>query len=424
MFIFLIFLILLIIGVPIGFSLVVSSVVFILHTGGLELMSMAAQRIYSGLTGFTLLAIPFFLFAGLLMNTGGVSRRIFNFASALVGHITGGLGHVKVLASMIFAGMSGSAVADAAGLGAIEIQAMKDEGFDPGFSAAITAASSTIGPVIPPSIPMVLFAGLTGTSVGRMFLGGIVPGLIMGFGMILVVYFTAKKRKYPVRPKASFRQVVHAFLDALPSLMMPVILLVGIFGGFFTPTEAAAVASIYAFILGAVVYKEIKPKDLLSMLKETLRGTIQVMSVIGPAALFGWLLAYQKVPEAIIETLLTLTQNKWIILLMIQAICLVLGCFMEGLSILVLTIPVIMPLANTYGIDLVHLGVIMTLNTMVGVITPPVGMCLYPAASLAKIPLHVLIKEIWVYIIALIIILVILALVPPLVTFVPTFFMG
>ncbi len=424
MLIILLFIVLLALGAPVFVAMVLASVAYILQTGNLTLFTMAAQRMYASVNSFTLLAIPFFIFAGLLMNMAGVSRRLFSFANALVGHITGGLGHVNVVASMFFAGMSGSAVADAAGLGTIEIKAMKDAGFDDGFSGAITAASSTIGPIIPPSIPMVLFGGLTSVSVGKLFLGGFIPGLLMGFSLMLMVYFIAKRRNYPVSPKASGKEIWKAFLDALPSLLMPAIILGGILSGFFTPTEAASVACAYALFLGICVYKEITRENLWLMLLETIKNTAQVMAIIAAAGLFGWIMTYQGVPAAIIETICGMTESRVVVLLLINVILLILGCFMEGNAVLILTVPIMVPIAQQFGIDLVHLGVVMCLNVMLGTITPPVGMCLYPVCTLGNITLGVLIKEIIPFLIALIAALLIVTFLSSLTMTLPTLLMG
>jgi len=379
---------------------------------------------YASVNSFTLLAIPLFIFAGLLMNMSGVSKRLFDYANTLVGHITGGLGHVNVVASMFFAGMSGSAVADAAGLGAIEMKAMKDAGFDDGFSGAVTAASSTIGPIIPPSIPMVLFGGLTSVSVGRLFLGGFIPGLVMGFSLMLIVYFVAKKRNYPVSPKATFKEHWRAFLDALPSLIMPVIILGGILSGMFTPTEAATVACLYALALGVFLYKEIDLRKLWILLRETMRNTAQVMAIIAAAGLFGWVMTYQGIPAAIIKSIIGFTDNKYVVLLIINIVLLMLGCFMEGNAILILTVPIMVPIAKEFGIDLVHLGVIMCLNTMIGTVTPPLGMCLYPVMTLGNLTMGQLVKEIIPFLIILIVALLLVTYISPLATFLPTLLMG
>ena len=419
-----IFIVLLALGAPIFVAMLAASFAWILQTGNLSLFTMGAQRMYASVNSFTLLAIPLFIFAGLLMNMSGVSKRLFDYANTLIGHITGGLGHVNVVASMFFAGMSGSAVADAAGLGAIEMKAMKDAGFDDGFSGAVTAASSTIGPIIPPSIPMVLFGGLTSVSVGRLFLGGFIPGLVMGFSLMLIVYFVAKKRNYPVSPKATFKEHWRAFLDALPSLIMPVIILGGILSGMFTPTEAATVACLYALALGVFLYKEIDLRKLWILLRETMRNTAQVMAIIAAAGLFGWVMTYQGIPAAIIKSIIGFTDNKYVVLLIINIVLLILGCFMEGNAILILTVPIMVPIAKEFGIDLVHLGVIMCLNTMIGTVTPPVGMCLYPVMTLGNLTMGQMVKEIIPFLIILIVALLLVTYISPLATFLPTLLMG
>ncbi len=420
----LVFLALLAIGTPIFAAMVLASVAYVLNTGNLSLFVMAAQRMFASVNSFTLLAVPFFVFAGLVMNMSGISKRLFEFANALVGHLTGGLGHVNVLASMIFAGMSGSAVADAAGLGAIEIKAMKEAGFDSDFSGAVTAASSTIGPIIPPSIPMVLFSGLTSVSAGRLFLGGFVPGVLMGLGLMVVVYVIAKKRNYPVSPKASAREMWHAFLAALPPLLMPAIILGGILTGFFTPTEAAAVACLYAVLLGIFLYREVTPTVLLRELREGMRNTAQVMAIIAAAGFFGWLVTFQGIPAMLIELLVSFTDSRLVVLMLINLVCLVLGCFMEGNAILILTVPIMVPIAQRFGIDLVHLGVIMCLNIMIGTVTPPVGVCLYPVCTLGNVKLQALVKALVPFLIMLVVVLLVVTFVDPLVLFLPTMLFG
>ncbi len=424
MLMFLIFLILMVLGVPIFASMVIASAFYVIQSGNYSLVVMGAQRMFASVNSFTLLAIPFFVFAGLVMNMSGVSRRIFDFASSLVGHKTGGLGHVNILASMLFAGMSGSAVADAAGLGAIEMKAMHDAGFDDDFSGAVTAASSTIGPVIPPSIPMVLFSGLTSVSAGRLFLGGFIPGVLMGLALMVVVYLVAKKRHYPVSPKATGKQIWKAFLQGIPPLLMPIIILGGILSGFFTPTEAAAVACLYALVLGIFVYRELDHKALVHLLKEAMRNTAQVMAIIAAAGFFGWLVTFQGVPAKIIALICGATESKIVVLLLIDLIILILGCFLEGNAILILTVPIMVPIANQFGIDLVHLGVIMCLADMMGTITPPVGMCLYPVCTLGNLKMQNLIKELTPFFLILVVVLLLVTVFEPLATFLPNALMG
>jgi tripartite ATP-independent transporter DctM subunit len=342
----------------------------------------------------------------------------------MVGHIKGGLGHVNVVNSMIFAGMSGAAVADAAGIGMVELEAMTKAGFDRRFSAAVTAASSTIGPVIPPSIPFVIFGSITGTSVGRLFLGGFVPGFIMGIAMMITVYIISDRRGYPRERRATFRQFVASGLNAWSAMLCPVIIIGGIMLGIFTPTEASVVAVIYAIIVTLVVYKEISIRDLPRILWETLEHTIRVMFIISAAGIFGWLLIHQKVPDAVVKSLMSLSKNPWVILLIINIILLILGCFMEGISIMLLTIPVFMPLIIKIGIDPVHFGVLMTLNLMIGLLTPPVGMVLYAVSSVGKIPLWELASELKWYIVALMVSLGLITYIPGLVTWLPNLLMG
>ncbi|MBI2455215.1 MAG: TRAP transporter large permease [candidate division NC10 bacterium] len=411
-------------GLPIAVSMGLTAILTFLALGEPGLLSMVPQRMYAGTTGFPLLAIPFFILAGNLMNTGGMTQRIFRFAQCLVGHIKGGLGHVNVVGSMIFAGMSGSAVADAAGLGMVEIQAMLKAGYDRRFSAAVTAASSTIGPIIPPSIPFVIFGSMTGTSVGRLFLGGFLPGLVMGLALMITVYIVAEQRGYPRERRATLRELLDSGLDGAAALGAPVIIIGGILAGIFTPTEAAVVACIYALILGLVVYREIRVADLPRIFWETLEHTIRVMFIISAASLFGWLLIQQRIPTMIVEGLMTLTGQPWIILLIINGILLILGCFMEGIAVMLLTIPVFMPLVARVGVDPVHFGVLMTLNLMIGLLTPPVGMCLYAVSSISQVPLWPLARELWPYIAALLVSLALITYIPGLVLWIPNLLMG
>ncbi|MEK6717126.1 MAG: TRAP transporter large permease [candidate division NC10 bacterium] len=415
---------LMLLGLPIAVSMGLTAILTFLALGEPGLLSMVPQRMYAGTTGFPLLAIPFFILAGNLMNAGGMTHRIFRFAQCLVGHIKGGLGHVNVVGSMIFAGMSGSAVADAAGLGMVEIQAMLKAGYDRRFSAAVTAASSTIGPIIPPSIPFVIFGSMTGTSVGRLFLGGFLPGLVMGLALMITVYIVAEQRGYPRERRATLRELLDSSLDGAAALGAPVIIIGGILAGIFTPTEAAVVACIYALILGLVVYREIGLADLPRILWETLEHTIRVMFIISAASLFGWVLIQQRIPTMIVEGLMALTGQRWVLLLIINGILLILGCFMEGIAIMLLTIPVFMPLVARVGVDPVHFGVMMTLNLMIGLLTPPVGMCLYAVSSISQVPLWPLARELWPYIAALLVSLALITYIPGLVLWIPNLLMG
>jgi tripartite ATP-independent transporter DctM subunit len=414
----------LILGLPIAVSLGLTAVLAFVFMGEGFVLPMVAQRMYSATTGFTLLAIPFFILAGNLMNTGGITKRVFRFALALVGHFRGGLGHVNVVSSMIFSGMSGAAVADAAGLGLVEMEAMTKSGYDRRFSAAITAASSTIGPVVPPSIPFVIYGSITGVSVGKLFLAGCLPGVLMGLSMMVAVYFVSKRRNYPREQRASLKELLISFKEACLALGTPVIIIGGILGGIFTPTEAAVVASIYALLLGLVVYKELNLRDLPRIFWDSLMHTVRVMFIIAAAGFFGWFMIHQRIPEQVITGLTALTSIPWILMLVIVLILLVLGCFLEGIAVLVITIPVFMPLIERYGVDPVQFGVIMILCSMLGLLTPPVGMSLYAVSSISKVPIGPLTREMWPYLLGIFFVLLIMTYIPRLSQWLPNFFMG
>lgn len=415
---------LILLGVPIAVSMGLTATLFYMLLGQFDTLTMVPARMYSTTTGFTLLAIPFFVFVGVLMNTGGMTTRMFRFAQALVGHIKGGLAHVSVISSMIFAGMTGAAVAEAAGLGMVELKAMTEAGFDRRFSAAVTASAATIGPVIPPSIPFVIYGSMTGTSVGRLFLGGFIPGLVMGLALMLTVYVISDRRRYPRGGRASWREILRGSLECWSALLCPAIIIGGILAGIFTPTEASVVASIYALVITMLVYREITFRDLPRILWETLQHTIRVMFIISAAGIFGWLLIQQRVPDTVIAGLTALSGKRWVILLIINIILLVLGCFMEGISIMLLTIPIFVPLIQHIGIDPVHFGVVMTLNLMIGLLTPPVGMVLYTVSTVGNVPLWELARELKWYIVALMVSLVLITYIPWLTMFVPDLLMA
>lgn len=414
----------LLLGVPIAISMGLTAVLTFIFMGEGFVLPMVAQRMYSSTTAFTLLAIPFFILAGNLMNTGGITRRVFGFALALVGHLRGGLGHVNVVSSMIFSGMSGAAVADAAGLGMVELEAMTKSGYDRRFSAAITAASSTIGPVVPPSIPFVIYGSITGVSVGKLFLAGCTPGVLMGVAMMVAVYFVSRRRNYPKEAVASFKELISTGKEASLALGTPVIIIGGILGGIFTPTEAAVVASVYALFLGLVIYRELTIQDLPRVLWDTLVHTIRVMFIISAAGFFGWLLIHQRIPDQVITGLTALTSIRWVLLLIIIFILLVLGCFLEGIAVLVITIPVFMPLIERYGIDPVQFGVIMILCSMLGLLTPPVGMSLYAVSSISGVSIGALTREMWPYLLGIFVVLLIMSFIPQMSLWLPSLLMG
>ena len=399
-------------GVPIFAAMGLTAAGTFILLGESFVLPMMAQRMYVATTGFTLLAIPFFILAGNLMNYGGITQRVFDFARALVGHVRGGLGHVNVVSSMIFSGMSGAAVADAAGLGLVEMEAMTKAGYDRPFSAAITAASSTIGPVIPPSIAFVIYGSITGVSIVKLFMAGFVPGILMGAALMIAVYFVAKKRNYPRDPAPSLDRLWTTFRKSLAALLMPVIIIGGILGGVFTPTEAAVVACLYAFIIGGFWYREFDFKDVPEIVWISVKQSVRVLFIIATAGFFGWLMVHQSIPEQVIVGLTTVTSIKWIMMLVIVLILIVLGCFLEGIAVLVITVPVFMPLIERFGVDPIQFGVIMILCSMIGLLTPPVGMSLYAVASISHVPVGKLTRELAPYLLGIFVVTLLITYIP------------
>ena len=377
------FSLLLALRVPIAFSLGIVSLGFLIGRG--EVLLAVSQRMSAAADSFPLLAIPFYILMGKLVNEAGLTDKIFGFAQALVGHIRGGLAHVNILNSMIFAGMSGAAVADVGGMGAMEIKAMTDNGYDVDFSAAVTAASSTIAPIIPPSIAMVVYGVLASTSIGALFLGGFVPGVLMGLFMMAYSYVVAIRRNYPLQPRAHLGELWRAFRLSIPGLLTPTILLGGIGLGIFTPTEAAVVAVFYTLLLGVLVYRRLGIPDLLRMLRETVDMTAVVVFVMTTASLFSWIMAREQVPQRFAEFVSSTTTSPVMVLLLINILGLIMGCFFDGISILVIVVPIFLPILDQMGIDRVHFGVMFVLNTVIGLITPPVGVVLYATTEVAKI---------------------------------------
>jgi tripartite ATP-independent transporter DctM subunit len=407
-------------GMPIAVALAVVAAGTMLVTTGPDLLVIFIQRAYAATTSFPLLAIPFFILAGNLMNVGGTTARIFAVAKMVIGQVRGGLAHVNVLASMIFAGMSGSAVADAAGLGVIEIRAMIDDGYTPRYAATITAVSSTIGPIIPPSIPFVIFGSLANVSVGALFLGGLIPGLMVGAGLMVAIAFEARRRQLPrSAPRGPWRQVLGALLQAAPALMLPPLILVVIFSGIATPTEAAVVAAGAAFLLGRFLYRELRFADLPQLLWETGRQTAQVMIIIAMSAPFGWVLIQQQVPNAVLTALLGLSTEPWVILLIVNLVLLLLGMFLETIAVMIIAYPILAPVMAAIGVDPVHFGVIIVLNMMIGLVTPPVGLCLYVVSGIAKVPIAEIGREAAPYLLALIVALALVTYVPAFSTWLP-----
>ena len=411
-----------VIGTPIGYTILIASLVY-LGIAGMDL-ALAGEKILQGLfNSFILLSVPLFIVAANIMNAGTISDRLLNFCIAMVGRFRGGLGHVNVLASLIFSGMSGSAVADAAGIGKIIIGMMTKEGrFSRGYAAAITAASATIGPIIPPSIPMVLYALVSNTSIGALFLAGIVPGLIMGSVLMVMNYIIATRRGFATEEPVPLRQVPKTTFQAFPALLMPVILLYGIYGGVTTPTEAAAVAAFYALVLAGVFYRALSLKKLYSVLVESARASAAVGVVIGGALILNFIVLTENIPAIMSGFLTDLDVHPLVFLFGVNVLVLLLGCVLDATTIILVIIPLLIPAARALGIDLVHFGVLVVVNSMIGLITPPYGILLFVINAVTGIPLREIIVEIWGFLAVLILALVIMILSPGLVLWLPRLF--
>lgn len=411
------FLVLMICGVPIAFSLSTSAIVTALATGEFQPFAIV-HRMIGNSSSYTLLAIPFFILAAKLMNSGGITDKIFRFCSAIVGWIPGGLGHANVVASIVFSGMSGSAVADAGGLGQIEVDAMVEQGFDPDFSAAVTAASATIGPIIPPSIPMVVYGMMTEVPVGTLFIAGFGPGLLLAVATSILVFIIAKKRNYPTQP-FNARELWVSFKEAFLSLLTPIIIIGGIWTGVFSPTEAACVATVYAFFLAVILYHGMSLKDIYVALRQTVADGAGILLIVCGAAAFSWLVTMMGMTNALSQMLTSLTDNKYIMLLILNIAFLIIGMFMEALAVMTITVPFLIPLMASFNINPVHLGVVLVLNLMIGLCTPPVGTSLFICAKTAKISIEQMYKAILPFLVPLLIVLFMITYIEPLVTFLP-----
>ena len=406
------------IGTPIAWSMLFASGAYMVLGPGIPLHGMV-QRMIGGIDTFPLLAIPFFILAGNLMNTGGITDRLLTFARTLVGHITGGLAHVAVVGNMIMAGMSGSGVADAAGTGSVLLPAMERAGYGRGFTAAIVGAASTIGPIIPPSLPFVIYGSIANASIGRLLLAGAIPGILMGIMLMIFVCIIARRRGYPSEARATWPELGRATLRALPPLGMPVIILGGIIGGIMTPTEAASAGAAYAFILGFFVYKELSVRDLGKVIRDSALSTAAIAIIISAAQPFGWVLTLVQAPQSLFAFFQTLQLSQWQLYAVLNIIFLIVGCFMEGIAVLVMAIPVILPLIQQAGIDPVHFGVVYTVNSMIGTITPPVGMIMYVVCALGKVSIQEFTREVWPFLIALTLALALVTYIPWLAMWLP-----
>ena len=410
------FVLLLVIGVPISISIGASAVLGCLSLG--YPLVVIGQKMVSGIDSFLLIAVPLFILAGNLMNAGKITEKIFYTAKELVGWIPGGLGHANVVASIIFAGMSGSAVADAGGLGAIEMEAMKKNGYDEDFAGAVTAASSVIGPIFPPSIPLIIYGSVASVSVDQLFMGGVVPGLLMGvLLMVMVLYFAIVRRyeRHPFRLRALIRQ----FLGSIPALITPVIILCGFVVGWFTPTEASSIAVIYSLLIALFLYRTLDWKSFKKCLKDSAISSANTLFIIGTSTLFTYVMAMEGISRQFADVILGISSNPNVVLLVINVLLLVLGMVMEPGAILTLMLPVLLPIANGLGLDLVHFGVMVVLNLMIGQVTPPFGVCLFVISDVNKLKLERLYRSILPFLVPLILTLILVTYIPGIVTALP-----
>ena len=419
---FLSFVALLFLGVPVAFSLGLSSLIYLVGSG-IPLV-VIPQRMFAGINSFTLLCVPGFILAGNLMNQGGISDRIVRFSNALVGHIRGGLAQGNVVASMVFAGVSGTAVADVSSLGAILIPAMHRDGYDMDFSCALTASSACLGPIIPPSMPMIIAGTLTGLSVGKLFLAGAIPGLLIGFIMMGVTYWLSVKRGYPKYPKPTWKVFWSEFFGGIWALLMVVIIFAGILGGWFSPTEASVVACLYALFVGIFVYKDLRVRDVPRVLKESAVMSAGILTLVAFANVLGWILASERIPQLIARAMLSFTQNRFLIILIINIFLLFVGMFMETIAALMTLFPTLLAVLTQVGVDPIQAAMICVLNLVIGLITPPVGVCLFVASSIGKISISRIARANTLYLLSCLFVLMLVSYVPVLSTWLPSFLMN
>ena len=415
------FVALLVIGVPISISIGASAVLGCMSLG--YNMVVIGQKMVSGIDSFLLIAVPLFILAGNLMNASKLTKKMFDTAKELVGWIPGGLAHANVVASIIFAGMSGSAVADAGGLGAIEMEAMTTNGYDKEFSGAVTAASSVIGPIFPPSIPLIIYGSVASVQVERLFMGGVIPGLLMGVLLMVMILFFAIIRKYE-RHSFNLVRFIKQFLYSIPALGSPLIILSGFTLGWFTPTEASSIAVIYSLLVALLVYRSLGWKDFLKCLKDSAISSANTLFIIGTATLFTYVMAMEGISRQMADFILSVSSNPNVVLLVINVLLLLLGMVMEPGAILTLMLPVLLPIANGLGLNLVHFGVMVVLNLMIGQVTPPFGVCLFVISDVNKVKLETLYKSILPFLIPLIATLALVTYLPGIVTWLPNLLLG
>ncbi|MEA4932641.1 MAG: TRAP transporter large permease [Lawsonibacter sp.] len=408
-------------GAPIYMALLSSGIAYCFIHGNISNMAIMA-KMYGSLDSFVLLAIPMFMAAGIVMNVGGITDRIFNFCRAQLGHLPGGLAYVNVLASFLFSGMSGSALADVGGLGNVEIKAMRDEGYDDDTIFGITAASATMGPIVPPSIPMVVYGSAASVSVGTLFMAGIGPGVAIGLILCIAVFVVAKKRGYRVHKRATLREVGVCFRKSFFALMLPVIIMGGIMSGYFTPTEASCVAISYCIIVVCFIYRDMPVRDLLCVIDQTVSGIVPALAIVSSASLFGWVLQFEHLGKKMLSGILSITDNKWVVLLIIDLILLLFGMILDSTPTIMLLVPIFQPLVQQVGISEIHLGVVVVLNLMIGLMTPPYGQSLFMLSGTTGVPFNKVVKYVVPWLLPMLIALLAVTFIEPITLTIPRLF--
>ncbi|MDO4642645.1 MAG: TRAP transporter large permease [Cardiobacteriaceae bacterium] len=413
-----VFLVGLAIGIPVAITLGVASLAYIL-SAGIPLV-VVPQKIFAGMDIYVLLCIPGFVLAGNLMNGGGITPRIINFAQAGVGWMRGGLGMTNVASSMLFGGISGTAVADAASIGGMMIPGMKRAGYPADFSAAVTSASSTMGPIIPPSVPMIIVGALSGISVGKMFIAGVIPGLLLGVAMLIITYIISVRRSFPRHPWQGWMHLWQTFIGAFWALAMTALIVGGMVSGFATPTETSIVAAVYAIVVGCFVYRELPLKKVPSLIIDSAVSSAAILLLVGTANVFGWILVSEHIPQMIADAVLSLTTNKYVVILLLNLVLIFVGMFMETIAALIILFIPLLTVAQGVGIDPIHFAVFAVLNLMIGLSTPPVGVCLFICANIAREPLTRVVRALIPYIITNLIVLLLVSYIPALSTWLPS----
>ncbi|WP_126428755.1 TRAP transporter large permease [Brevibacillus marinus] len=413
---------LLLLGVPIAYAMGVSSVAYIFSSANLELFGTAPLRIFQGVQNFGLLAIPLFVFVGELMNSGGITTRLIRFANVVIGHFRGGLAYVNVATNVFLASILGSANAQTAMMSRVMVPAMEKEGYKKEFSSALTVSSALLGPIIPPSLVFIIYGVISETSITKMFLAGIIPGLLLAAGFMILIYITSLREEFPKAERATLKEIGKAFWSVFPALLIPLIILVGILSGVFTATESAAAAALVAFIVGFCIYRELKLAEIPKILLNTALNTAIVTFIFSMAGLSSWILAFERVPNEIGELLVNISDSPIVFLLLLNLILFITGMFIDGIPAMIILVPILLPVATNLGIDPVHFGIIVSINLTIGLITPPVGTALFIASSIGGIRMETLARTLVPFILVACLMLLIITYVPGITLLIPNLF--